>query len=122
MILSFKKEFKQPILDGTKIHSIREDRYNRWKEGMIIHMATGLRTKDYKQFHEGICKSIQQIEIIRVSDYWNETIVRIDGRQLDLTEIQKLAWNDGFTNLIHFWMWFNRGFVGKIIHWTDFKY
>lgn len=122
MILSFKEQFKEPILKGSKIHTIREDMHNRWKAGKIIHMATGVRTKKYNCFNEGICKSIQQIEIIRVSDYLNETIVKVDGRQLTVSEVQQLAWNDGFHNLICFWMWFSDGFVGKIIHWTDFKY
>ena len=45
MILGFKEQFKNLIIGGVKKHSIREDRHNRWKPGMIIHFATGMRTE-----------------------------------------------------------------------------
>lgn len=47
MILGFKPQFVQPIIDRTKIHTIREDKHNRWVPGKVIHMATGVRTKSY---------------------------------------------------------------------------
>jgi uncharacterized protein YqfB (UPF0267 family) len=122
MILGFKKQFVPKILEGSKKHTIREDATNRWKEGRVIDMATGVRTKQYNKFTEQICTGIQTILIIRVSDELNQTIVNVDGRELSLDEIQKLAWNDGFENLIDFWLWFKDGFDGKIIHWTDLKY
>ena len=122
MILGFKPRFKEPILNGKKIHTIRVDKGNRWKEYRKIQMATGVRTKQYQQFCERCCHSTQTIEIIRTSDYLEKTIVKIDGRKLTQDEVQQLAWNDGFCNLIDFWMWFRDGFTGKIIHWTDFKY
>lgn len=52
----------------------------------------------------------------------SKTIVKIDGRKLTEPEIQQLAWNDGFDNLVDFWMWFADGFKGKIIHWTELRY
>ena len=122
MIIGFKKRFINPILAKTKKHTIREDSHNRWKAGMKMHMATGVRTRQYNQFNEETCKSIQEIEIIRTSDYLNEIIVKIDGRILNQDEVQQLAWNDGFDNLIDFWIWFHNGFKGKIIHWTNLKY
>lgn len=122
MILAFNPKFVEPILNGTKIHTIRQDKPNRWKSGKDIHFATGVRTKNYNQFKKDDCKSVQQIEIIRVSDYFNETIVKIEGRQLNVKEVQQLASNDGFEHLYDFLVWFADGFTGKIIHWTDFKY
>jgi hypothetical protein len=123
MILGFKPQFKQPILDGTKKHTIREDKHNRWHAGITMQMATGVRTKKYNCFQENTCKSVQRIDIIRTSDYLNETIVKVDGRVLSEKETQSLAWNDGFVNLIDFWLWFSDGLEnGKIIHWTDFYY
>lgn len=41
MILSFKKQFLDPIITGSKIHTIRADKPNRWKPGNKIHFATG---------------------------------------------------------------------------------
>ena len=52
----------------------------------------------------------------------NETIVKIDGRKLTEPEVQQLAWNDGFDNLVDFLMWFADGFKGKVIHWTELRY
>ena len=122
MVIGFNPRFKEPILKKTKKHTLREDPHNRWKQGIKMHMATGVRTKNYNQFNEDVCKSTQKIEIIRTSDYLNETIVKVDGRKLTEPEIQQLAWNDGFDNLVSFWLWFDKGFIGKIIHWTDLKY
>jgi len=122
MVIGFKNQFVPKILDGSKKHTIREDATNRWKEGRVMDMATGVRTKQYNKFTEQICTGIQTILIIRVSDELNQTIVNVDGRELSLDEIQKLAWNDGFENLIDFWLWFKDGFDGKLIHWTDLRY
>ena len=42
MLLTFSKsEFRDRIRKGVKIHSIREDKYNRWKAGMNIHFWLG---------------------------------------------------------------------------------
>ena len=122
MVIGFKHRFVEPILARLKIHTIRKDNHNRWREGMKMHMATGVRTKMYNQFNEDTCKSVQEIEIIRVSDELNETIVKVDGRVLSEHEVYQLARNDGFENIIDFWMWFADGFKGKIIHWTEYRY
>ncbi len=124
MILAFKNKFKEPILKGTKKHTIRADKHNRWKAGNKIHCATGVRTKNYSCFKEYVCISTQKIEITRPvwSEYLNDAVVKVDGKVLTEKEQQQLAWNDGFANLLEFWLWFNEDFTGKIIHWTDLKY
>jgi hypothetical protein len=122
MVIGFKQRFIKPILEKTKIHTFREDIPDRWKEGKKMHMATGIRSKRYNQFYLSTCKSTQLIEIICPSDYMNETIVKVDGRELNQDELRQLAYNDGFDNLVDFWMWFTDGFNGKIIHWTDLRY
>lgn len=119
MILSFKKQFVDPIKNGTKIHSIREDKHGRWKAGRKIHGATGVRTKNYNCFFEEVCKSTQNFEIVYDEDlvfiFINNVIAHQD-------QIEQLAKNDGFDSLEEFFKWFNGDFKGKIIHWTDFKY
>jgi hypothetical protein len=106
-----------------KLHTIREDIHDRWHEGRLIHPVVFNRSKNQFQFAPAFpCKSTQKIEIIRTSDYLNETIVKVDGRKLSEKEVQQLAWNDGFSNLIAFWLWFQNDFTGKIIHWTNLKY
>lgn len=122
MVLGFKKQFVAPILAGTKIHTLREDLSGRWKAGMLIQMATGVSTKNYNCFMNSQCLSTQKVEIIRKSDYLNETVVKVDGRELNMDEVKQLALNDGFDCLASFWLWFSDGFSGNIIHWTDLRY
>ncbi len=119
MILSFDKRFEKSIIDGVKIHTIREDKPNRWKEGNIIHFATGVRTKNYNQFHSGICVSTQEIEIKVFSKV---CVVFVDNEMLREQDIMKLYKQDGFNCFSDFYDWFGDYFKGKIIHWTDFKY
>ncbi|MFA7326296.1 MAG: ASCH domain-containing protein [Candidatus Kapaibacterium sp.] len=119
MILGFKKQFIEPIKNGTKIHTIREDKPGRWKAGNIIHFATGIRTKEYNQFHEGKCKSTQKIVI---SYSHPRPCIYIDDKVFWDFEAEKVALNDGFDSLEDFFKWFNKDFTGKIIHWTDYKY
>jgi len=65
MIIGFKKQFVAPILAGTKVHTIRENKTNRWRPGTTIQFATGVRTKQYSQFKLNKCVSIQSIQIRR---------------------------------------------------------
>lgn len=122
MVIGFNPRFKEPIIAGTKIHTIRQDQHNRWKAGMVMHMATGVRTKNYSMFCAVMCKSTQAVEIIGESDELNGVIVKVDGRALSLPEVKQLAWNDGFDNLADFWRWFSDDFTGKILHWTELRY
>lgn len=134
MILSFKDRFVEKILSGSKIHTIRLDPHDRWKPGNKIHFATGIRTKNYKQFFEGECKSVQLIEFKSKIDLTVEVTTYIDKKEIDTATLVKLIKNDGFDlhnflgfNELDFFNWFlnkknNYQFIGKIIHWTNFKY
>jgi hypothetical protein len=124
MILGFKPQFVEPILKGTKKHTIRIDKNNRWKPGRQIQFATGVRTKKYNCFREGWCRSTQSVEI-----GYRDTIpyITVDGKDLNIDEIEILALNDGFSSSFYLFQWFvtysyTTSFLGKIIHWTDFKY
>ena len=129
-IFSFlNKEMSLPILFTPKIHTVRKG--HRWKPGMSIQMATGVRTKNYRQFNKDIpllstCISTQSIIIIhnvldapftlpRVRIYIDNNLITYDTGSL-------LAINDGFSLLTYFLRFFNKDFDGQIIHWTDFKY
>ena len=124
MILGFNPQFKQPILDGTKIHSIREDKHKRWKIGRLIHFATGVRTKLYQQFLLRTCMGTQKIKIEydNIPPIGDSATVMIDGEFLDFDGMELLAKNDGFESISDFFEWFNKDFSGKIIHWTNLKY
>lgn len=129
MVLSFKEQFVQPILDGTKIHSIREDIHDRWQPGNSIQMATGVRTKNYNCFNESRCVSTQTVYM---SYAYNDIIeITVDGHYLfGRYDKELFAANDGFENWESFFDWFyplikkaeNEFYVGKLIHWTDKSY
>lgn len=142
MILSFKQKFpwgaptnfKEKILAGTKIHSIRYDPHNRWIIGRLIHMAYGVRTKLHNCFRDTEkCVSTQSIKIdfetlrgkpidirIRIDDYefyhWSKY------HDYGFFSMRELAKNDGFDSVEDFFKWFNTDFEGKIIHWTNYRY
>lgn len=121
-----------------KLHSIREDIHNRWKPGMLIHHAYGVRTKNYECFDECPCVSTQKIVIKEYSIGEGDSLsysytfeyrditkvfrVFVDDKLLDDCEIYSLAKNDGFDTMRDFFRWFNKPFTGKIIHWTDLRY
>src|SRR3989337_2267378 len=96
MILSFKPQFIEPILKGSKIHTIREDKTNRWIDGRVIQGATGVRTKKYNQFFEGVCVSTQKIEFEYACGY---ATVLVDNKVLSNNQIEKIAISDGFESI-----------------------
>jgi hypothetical protein len=128
MILGFKPEFVQQILDGSKKFTIREGK--RWKPGMSIQMATGRRTKEYKQFNEDrldlqVCKSVQEIKIKYLREGAVYPVVFIGSRPYryyaDMEFLDNLAKMDGFRHFPHFCSFHNKNKCGQIIHWTDLK-
>jgi len=126
MILGFNKIFLPRIENGTKIHTMREDKNDRWKAGNIIHFATGVRTKLYNCFKIGRCIRTQKIEIkwfpSAILLYAKEAQITIDDRIISNQETWELAINYGFDRTSDFFELFNKDWKGKIIHWTDFKY
>lgn len=132
MILSFSKNFpwgdptnfEQKIIEGTKIHTIREDPHNRWKPGMKIHAATGVRTKNYNCFYEDECTGVQDIFM---TYFFGGLEVTIGDKYLYWEDKLKLAKNDGFDSIDQMVDWFfhkkkDAVFSGKLIHWTDLRY
>lgn len=124
MILGFKPQFKEPILAGTKLHTIRRDENNRWRAGNKIQFATGVRTKNYSKFKDGVCLATQKIAIkyetpVTIPKYAK---VFVDNRCLYPEEIEMLAINDGFPSSKEFFEWFSADFEGKIIHWETVNY
>lgn len=132
MILGFKTQFpwgeptyfveKITMQPGfwPKIHTLRDG--ERWKPGQSIQHATGVRTKQYNQFHSGTCISTQNVIIANVEGL-GIPVVYVDGRRLSHSEKLKFAMNDGFDTLADFARWFNKEvYVLQLIHWTNFKY
>lgn len=131
-----------------KLHTIRAG--DRWKPGMELHMATGVRTKNYKRFNAGAvglryCLRVQKFEIYRMDDFDKSRLpdgkyfeyilnirvstfvipfmVKVDGKFLETASIHQLALNDGFESANEMFEWFNLlTFTGQIIHWTTLRY
>lgn len=123
MILTFSKpEFEQKILSGIKIHTLRVDPKNRWKNGMKIHFwlhNPRNKNKNPRQFHF-VDLGIMHYQNVII---YKKDSIYIDNRKLSMHEIRQLAINDGFENETEFWEWFNEPpFILKLIHWTEFKY
>lgn len=110
-----------------KKHTVRDG--HRWKKGMRIHMATGVRTKNYNCFNTlpdlQFVKSVQWIGILPHKR--NVAIKEFDGKLWKFNffredEIETFALNDGFDSVDKFWRWFTKPVDGQLIHWTDLKY
>lgn len=134
MLLTFSKDmFVDQIKAGTKIHTIRVDKSDRWRPGRSIQFWRGnprnVKSFPY-QFMVGECKSVQAIHIFRqrIRDENNPSgvTVKIYSQngwiELKNEEIEELAKNDGLTiHQLREWFvpWQEPTFTGKIIHWTD---
>lgn len=115
----------------AKIHTIREDKTDRWKAGKMIHFEqwTG-KPYNSKCYHFAPlipCMGVQEISIRHWPD--KAITVWIDGRHFystalpeNVSRMFELAKNDGFDSIDDFFKWFDKDFTGKIIHWTYFKY
>lgn len=132
MILSFSSDqFKDKILNGEKVHTIRTDRSERWKKGQKIHFWRGnprntkAKPKPH-QFHEGSCCSVQKIEIDFIDEGYLPIKVVVDNNLLTPDQVNLLAIRDGFNDLAEMVNWFKdvapNGFKGRLIHWTKLKY
>ncbi|MDR1199035.1 MAG: hypothetical protein LBK94_08525 [Prevotellaceae bacterium] len=127
MIMGFKVRFKEPIKQGVKIHSVREDKKRRWRNaaGKTIHMSTGVRTRQYECFkNDAKVKSVHRIDIkIYESKQSRAVNIFIDGRAIFATEVYQFIRNDGFANITEFLDFFKNGLIdGTLIQWTDFDY
>ncbi len=115
-------------MTNLKIHTIREDKKERWKPGTKIDFFINCRQKDMFRFAPVLpVVSVQKVEIL----YKPETVffartypadVYVDKRRLEIREFAKFVHNDGFDTIEDFFSYFNKDFHGKIIHWTDLRY
>lgn len=105
-----------------KIHTIREDKKDRWKPGILIDFFINCRQKNMFRFAPRIpVVSVQKFQIIQINSSVTAEVF-INNICLTSSEVQELALNDGFDTVEAFFEYFNEDYVGKIIHWTNFKY
>lgn len=136
----FSKQLLNP-----KLHTIREDKNNRWKAGTKIDFFINVRKKDMFRFAPVLpVISTQKIDFIWKDNtenlsycgitYDRTCTIMIDDRfygdayllnEYVVTSsynLESFAHNDGFDTVEDFFKCFNQDFTGKIIHWTDLKY
>ena len=113
-----------------KLHTIREDKSDRWRAGVMIGFFINARQKNMFRFAPRI-PVVSTQRILMSYAYANIIHITINGRRLnDWQEKEKLAINDGFESWGDFVDYFipiiekseNGFFTGKIIHWTDLRY
>lgn len=133
MLLTFSKtEFRNRIRSGIKVHTIRDDKHDRWKVGNKIHFWLGNprntrgKTKPY-QFGVGQVSRVESIRMdFAIPEDWQQDIVYI-GDDIVLKsndELNALAENDGFNNWDEMKHWFvnaDMQYFGKIIFWKNFE-
>jgi len=114
MILTFsKQQFVDRILDGTKIHTIREDKNRRWKPGRWIQFWSGNprnKKNDPYQFAYGRCLDVESITL----DFGNDYVYFASGDIImnDTEKLDQFAKNDGFDNWDFMRDWFYEKYKG----------
>lgn len=145
-VFNYPKEYLECNLLGylswyqqnPKIHTIREDKNNRWQPGTKIDFFINARQKNMFRFAPVLpVVSTQKIEITYYDEsnptftgdlskiakgYYNEVEVVIDNNKLTVKEIESLSLNDGFDSVNDFFAYFDKDFSGKLIHWTNQQY
>lgn len=128
----FDKEANLIKRQFPKLHTIREDKKDRWSPGMKIDFVINHKKENQFVFAPELqVVSVQRILI--VSEYHSGTrweYVIIGGKMLPWADIDRLAINDGFSGAKEFFRYFCKyddptskvEFCGKIIHWTPVKY
>jgi hypothetical protein len=116
MLINFKPEFKDKILDGSKDQTIRK--YRKGKRqievGDKLQLYTGLRTKSAEKFADAVCVNTAKIVIA-------EGGISFDDASLYVDDQICLAQKDGFLGVPDFKEFFRKQyglpFVGRMIQW-----
>lgn len=114
---------------SAKYHTIRTDKRDFWRIGRKIDFFINCRQKNMFRFAPVLrVVSTQKIEIKwhvteNKKPYWyKNATISVDDFYLNAEQVIKLSVNDGFDSVEDFFKYFDKDFIGKIIHWTDLKY
>jgi hypothetical protein len=117
------------ITKGRKIHSFRLDPKRRWKPGLKIQHATGVRTKKYNCFQVNDCKHIQEAKF---EFKGGRLLMWVEGRKMSERQTAEFVYNDGLESVLQFvqFIFFDKKkkrqliteASGRIIHWTNKTY
>lgn len=119
MMLGFKRQFKIPILNRTKKHTIRAYGKRRaWRAGDRCDCYVDPRKKSMELLGRWPCVRVQEIRILKRGA---ALLIFIDGQgPLRRDEAELLARSDGFEDFAGFAAWWKGRLPlnGQIIHWN----
>ena len=112
MLLGFKPQFAEPIIKGTKIHTLRNEPKRMPKIGETLHMYTGLRTRNCKLIRNDLkLISITKVSLITYfhgaplsNNLHTSLVLRYHDHNLTLDNdsMNEFFINDGFKNNVDF--------------------
>ena len=115
--INFMPQFEKPILDGTKIHTLRNTA--RAKVGDKLQLYTGQRTKACRLIKEVVCTATIRVKF--EIDCFNMFPWILDREGLEI-----FARNDGFDDYSKMLDWFcdnkKQPWAGCVIAWGDAPY
>lgn len=123
---SYKRRFVQPILDGTKVHTIRGDRKRHARPGEVMQNYWGMRTKGCFLICAPICDRVSEIYIDLAGGLVRYVYDRMVTHQR-APALDAFARRDGFecwADLKEFWRKENDAtswFKGVIIFWKPIR-
>ena len=130
--IGFEHSFDIDVLAECepKLHTIREDKNDRWKAGTKIDFFINCRQPTMFRFAPVLpVVSVQEIEIKWIGFntgfrpcIWIDKKLIYDVAGIKEELMLELAKNDGFDTVEDFFRYFDKDFKGKLIHWTDLKY
>lgn len=111
-LYNFTPRFVEPILQGTKLHTIRAPRKYPSRSGDSLFLYVGLRQPGARLLLTVRCTKVEKIRIT-TNGVW------IEGVRLGWWEMEKLASADGFSSYEEMFGFFKERlpFCGNIIHW-----
>lgn len=125
-VVSFRKRFEAPILDGAKMQTIRFNRADGKvpRPGDRLKLFIGMRTK--------MCKRLGIAEVTECFPVYMDLasrhhIIEARGMRLNLREMTEFAKADGFETHIAMLNWFRetypdeRAFHGYCVRWNNLK-
>lgn len=123
--LNFSKQFAEAVASGIKRQTIRAKRKNPIQVHDVLHLFTGLRTKQARRLlPPQFCREARLISMRRDHTGLNGDIICIqleNHGKMSADEIRELAAKDGFSSLTDFLDWFlpkgTNEFHGQLITW-----
>jgi hypothetical protein len=123
-------DFVMYPLIRPKLHTIREDKKERWKAGMMIDYFINVRQPNMFRFAPRV--PVVSIQDVYMSYKGNDVIqISVDDKELfGFNERIEFAQNDGFDTWEDFFNYFYPQIIVtpdnflkmKLIHWTDKRY